>query len=173
MTRKRFSLILARLKFSETTMDNNNNQHEDHEDEFFGNANDENDDRLAEQESNAVSAKLSSLAYLDAFDDSKEVRLQEGFESGFFEVFHFAESLGRKLGILSARAKVQQQQVWKDDSGTASREEVAAKQASRTCRAVMDKINRGLETPQDATKLFISLEDEINQLQGRGTNFIL
>ena len=82
------------------------------EDEFFGNqdecedktGNDETTlpshdaDGLAQRERRATNEQFRNMGYLQAHDESKEVRLQEGFEAGYNHYFDKAMRLGELIG---------------------------------------------------------------------------
>jgi hypothetical protein len=90
----------------------------DGDDEFFGNFDDDQpsvsnpncadtDDRnlvegMAEYESKATDEQFFNMGYLDAFDDAKEIRLQDGFEAGYRSVFDVSTRIGEILGHASA-----------------------------------------------------------------------
>jgi hypothetical protein len=78
-------------------------EHDD-EDEFFGNDDDDEDDgntnilNLADRESRSKEEELKKIAYVEAYDDNKETRLQEGFEAGYRETYKAAMRIGELLG---------------------------------------------------------------------------
>lgn len=78
------------------------------DDEFFG-AQDEEDEGcadfgdMAKHEIQARHHQLRTSGFLDAFDESKEELLQEGFEAGFLETFE----LGKRLGLMLGKAATQ------------------------------------------------------------------
>ena len=49
----------------------------------------------------------SKIAYLDEFEKSKELRLQEGFEDGYVKTLHPATLIGRELGVVSIKATLE------------------------------------------------------------------
>ena len=153
---------------------------DEEDDEFFGGIHDdeEEDCCLAEQESRAIASKLSTIAYLDAFDDTKEAQLQEGFESGYRDVFAIASRLGSQLGGLCANAKFQDRIANGNDynnNGTNQHATTVAREASQRFRAVMDQINRGQaeSNHEDAKGLLLGLEKELNRMLSDDGNDIL
>ena len=143
-------------------------QEEDDDDDFFGSGDDDGDDgcRLAEQESKAISTQLSNVAYLDAFEETKESRLQEGFESGYRDVFELALRLGCRLGELSAESKFQESLQGSNQDSMGANADVI-RQVTRRFRAVMDQMNQGSsDNHEDNSKvlLLLDLEEEINRL---------
>lgn len=143
---------------------------QEEEDDFFGD--DGHDDGngddyagLAEQESKAVSAQLSNIAYLEAFEEHKEVRLQEGFEAGYRDVFAIALRLGCRLGEVSAQSKLRDANHPNRPSPDA--ETSLVRQVNRRFRAVMDQINQGASDKSEDAKvlLLLKLEEEVNQLR--------
>lgn len=87
----------------------NGDNDDDGDDEFFG-AQDEEDDGdfgdMAKHEIQARHHQLRISGYLEAFDDSKEELLQEGFEAGFLETFELGKSLGLMLGKAATQSKL-------------------------------------------------------------------
>ena len=58
---------------------------------------------LAAHETRSNEAAFHKMGYLEAYDATKEERLQEGFEVGFREALDLAHSIGRRLGRLVGR----------------------------------------------------------------------
>ena len=89
----------------------NGDNDSDSDDEFFG-AQDEEDDGcadfgdMAKHEIQARHHQLRTSGYLDAFDESKEELLQEGFEAGFLETFELGKKLGLILGKVATQSKL-------------------------------------------------------------------
>lgn len=124
---------------------------QDEEDEFFGNDDSDNEvDFMALQEGKAAERNLQTTAYLDAFDEHKEARLQQGFEAGYREVHALAHQLGERLGKLVARAKIQ---------GTTE-----AQIAAGRYREVLSDINKGSVSNEDVKRRLLELEDEMSQI---------
>ncbi len=80
------------------------------DDEFFGAQDDEENENgfgdMGKHEENARHHRLKTASFLDAFDESKEELLQEGFEAGFLESFSSAKLLGQLLGMAATRSKL-------------------------------------------------------------------
>lgn len=89
------------------------------EDDFFGNQ-DEHvvegallpsshcSDGLAEREWRATNEQFRNVGYLQAYDESKEERLQEGFEAGYKQCFEKAMRLGEVLGEVTSPLLMQE-----------------------------------------------------------------
>jgi len=86
----------------------------DSEDEFFGNQSEEDSNyeygsvplahgSLTKHESQAQEETYRKIGYHEAYDMNKEVKVQEGFESGYRETIGDASKLGSKLGSLLMR----------------------------------------------------------------------
>ena len=58
---------------------------------------------LAGHETRANEAAFRNMGYLEAYDATKEERLQEGFEAGYREAVDVATSIGLRLGRLVGR----------------------------------------------------------------------
>jgi flagellar biosynthesis/type III secretory pathway protein FliH len=126
---------------------------EDYDDEFFGNDSTETD-FMATQESKAAERNLQNTAYLDAFDEHKEDRLQEGFESGYREVHELARQLGEQLGRMVARGKIVQ-----DQDGAQLQSQIA----TGRFRLVLSEINKGTVPNEMAKKKLLELKEEMDQ----------
>ena len=71
------------------------------DDEFFGDQDGEDNGSfggLSEYELKAKEEEIKKLAYLQSYDEKKELRLQEGFEAGYQETFDSAFRIGKLLG---------------------------------------------------------------------------
>jgi len=73
---------------------------ESDDDDFFGDDDDEHD-QLSEKEMQAQQQDFHKLGYLEAFDESKEHRLQEGFEVGYQQAFGVSVRIGELLAEAS------------------------------------------------------------------------
>ena len=97
---------------------------------------------LAGHETRSNEAAFHKMGYLEAYDATKEERLQEGFEVGFRETLDLACSIGLTLGRLVGRTASTcndgastsngNQQVKRDADA------VASKLVARTIRAFLD-----------------------------------
>jgi hypothetical protein len=78
------------------------------DDEFFGNDDDEvdshrgNSDAMAKYDTRARETQFKNVGYLEAYEASKETRLQEGFETGYREVYDNSIRVGELLGEITA-----------------------------------------------------------------------
>ena len=76
------------------------------EDEFFGEQSSLSDEstgnrkfgNLTQHETLSKEKTFFNIGYLEAFDRTKEEKLQEGFEAGYRQTLHDAIAIGRKLG---------------------------------------------------------------------------
>ncbi len=59
---------------------------------------------VAIHEFRSLESSIQTLAYLDGYDETKEIKLQEGFSNGYRRSFHDAFRVGRCLGSLCAKA---------------------------------------------------------------------
>jgi hypothetical protein len=118
------------------------------EDEFFGsqeehngNGNDcdyDDDDEQQQQQpcqsfgnmgkhdQRAKHHELKTAGFLDAFDESKEEQLQEGFEAGFLESFGAGRTIGKLLGRASTTASLFAVSSMTEDQPFSSRTTIAA-----------------------------------------------
>ena len=85
------------------------------DDEFFGAQDDADIQEIAtfngsmtQRNAHAKQEELRKVAFLDAYDQYKESKLQEGFESGMTETFDVASRIGKMLGKASTLSKLQQ-----------------------------------------------------------------
>eukprot|EP00536_Pseudo-nitzschia_multiseries_P016101 jgi/Psemu1/220142/e_gw1.1019.20.1 len=58
---------------------------------------------MSEHEIDARRNELKNIAFLEAYDDFKESRLQEGFERGFLDSFAVGTAIGTLLGEATTR----------------------------------------------------------------------
>mmetsp|Transcript_11037 Transcript_11037/g.15314 ORF Transcript_11037/g.15314 Transcript_11037/m.15314 type:complete len:165 (-) Transcript_11037:38-532(-) len=59
---------------------------------------------LAFHDTRATEETFHNMGYHEGYDEAKELRLQEGFEAGYREVFESALRVGKMLGDVSTRA---------------------------------------------------------------------
>lgn len=107
---------------------------------------------LAGHETRSNEATFHKMGYLEAYDATKEERLQEGFEVGFREAADHAHSIGRRLGQLVGRTAAASSTSstatgGDEEDGTRSNgdqqvkrdaDAVASKVVARTIRAFLD-----------------------------------
>lgn len=65
---------------------------------------------LGEHEIHAKHNELKNVGFLDAYDEFKESRLQEGFEFGFLESFEAGKIIGKMIGEVGTLEKVDERQ---------------------------------------------------------------
>jgi hypothetical protein len=137
------------------------------DDDFFGNDDDDDDD-MAQRDIRAMQTRLQNIAYLDALEATKEIRLQEGFEAGYKDVYEVAGRLGEQLGRLVAKAKITESLrmsmtvTSSDTTSTTSTglQTAQVQDVTRRYRVVLSRINRGVAN-DEAKKVLLDLEQEI------------
>ena len=85
------------------------------EDEFFGEQSSLSDEstgygkfgNLSQHENLSKEKTFFNLGYLEAFDRTKEEKLQEGFEAGYRQTLHDAIAIGHKLGKVVSSSTIQ------------------------------------------------------------------
>jgi flagellar biosynthesis/type III secretory pathway protein FliH len=130
------------------------------EDDFFGH--DDDDDDMAEREARAIQNRLENVAYLEAFEETKEIRLQQGFEAGYQEVYEVAGRLGEQLGRLVAKAKLESllTATSAEPSSTRLQVQMQAQDVTSRYRVILTRIIRGVPNDQ-AKELLLNLEQEM------------
>ena len=122
---------------------------------------------LAGHETRSNEAAFHKMGYLEAYDATKEERLQEGFEVGFREAADHAHSIGRRLGRLVGRTAAASATGGDDEDGTRSKgdqqvkrdaDAVASKLVARTIRAFLDE---QMTQQSDA----VSADESLKELQ--------
>ena len=102
---------------------------------------------LAGHETRSNQAAFHKMGYLEAYDATKEERLQEGFEVGYRESVELAQSIGLHMGRLVGRtASTLTRSTGKDDDDGGGDDDqvngeadaVASKLVARTVRAFLD-----------------------------------
>lgn len=74
----------------------NNDNDDDDNDDFFGD--DDEGDVLAEREIRAQEQQIENVGFLEAFEEAKEDKLQQGFEDGYTQSFDVSVRIGELLG---------------------------------------------------------------------------
>ena len=82
--------------------DNDNDNGDADDDEFFGSQDDCN---MALHEVNAKNNEIKNIGFLNAYDEFKESRLQEGFEKGYLESFEIGKMIGEMIGEITTLEK--------------------------------------------------------------------
>ena len=86
--------------------DDNGNDHDDDDDDddddFFGS---QDDCTMALHEVNAKNNEIKNIGFLNAYDEFKEARLQEGFEKGYLESFEIGKMIGEMIGEITTLEK--------------------------------------------------------------------
>ena len=87
------------------------------EDDFFGSEDDDTklrrctdghelDSGLAVAESSATNERFRNLGYHEAYDATKDVRLQEGFDNGYKDAYEVSSRIGELLGRAMIQSKL-------------------------------------------------------------------
>lgn len=90
---------------------------DDENDEFFGNQSDNDNDsapfvseqqygNLANHEHRSKADHFFKIGYLEAYDESKDTMLQDGFEAGYRQAFSDSKTIGMILGNAIASDKL-------------------------------------------------------------------
>ena len=119
--------------------------HDTDDDEFFGAEDDDDGCGLAGHEAQARDARYQNIGYLEAYDEHKEVRLQDGFEAGYQELHDISLRLGQLLGQLAAKTKFSQLRNDENDKGLVQAQQAHLTAISKRYREVMEMINRPVE----------------------------
>lgn len=136
------------------------------DDDFFGHGGDDDEDDMAERDTRAIETRFQNIAYLDAWEETKEIRLQQGFDAGYQDVYEVAGRLGEQLGRLVAKAKMESLLLSSmtatsaDATSTSTPLQTQAQNVARRYRAVLTHINRGVANDQ-AKQLLLDLEQEV------------
>ena len=85
----------------------------DDNDEFYGNQDDDDDadhhhgefGSLGHHEILAKNRELQTIGYMQSFDETKEIRLQQGFEGGYRDTYTVSKALGEAFGKLVTEAE--------------------------------------------------------------------
>jgi hypothetical protein len=148
---------------------------EDDEDDFFGNQDDDDDEpvehdeqehygnefgALAEREHQARGTELRTIAYVESYDETKEARLQDGFEAGYQETFDVATRIGVLLGKATAATKTKL--LNHEPVSLSSSDDDSAPTAARQVRAFLTKFEaRPKEETSDAKQELENLEEDV------------
>ena len=120
------------------------------DDEFFGSQGDDANEfgDMEQREIHARHHRLKTVGFLDAFDESKEELLQEGFETGFLESFEGGKVVGRLLGRAATQSKILQRNDSTSQAANETVHEFFSKefQANRDSSTTVDDLSRLVET---------------------------
>mmetsp|Transcript_2587 Transcript_2587/g.5626 ORF Transcript_2587/g.5626 Transcript_2587/m.5626 type:complete len:183 (-) Transcript_2587:95-643(-) len=98
---------------------------DDDDDEFFGSQDDFEPDNslpirdfgnMSGHEIGAKHNELKNIGFLDAYDEFKDSRLQEGFEGGFMDAFEAGKIIGKIIGEATTMDKVYEKQLQVSDT---------------------------------------------------------
>jgi hypothetical protein len=129
----------------------------DNGDEFFGDQEGDDDDfggLLGERERLARQNELKTVGYMESYDESKETRLQEGFQTGYRETFDVALRIGKLLGQATARAQLEQTQSSSSVDDDATSSQTAAKHVRDfLTKSEQEQRNKEEDLPEAKTEL--------------------
>ena len=93
------------------------------DDEFFGSQTEDEAEfgALCQHENLAKGNEFQTLGYFESYDETNEILLQEGFETGYRQTFEAALRLGKHFGKLSAQNELVAVDNAPESSDTASR----------------------------------------------------
>ena len=89
----------------------------------------------------------------------KEIRLQEGFESGYEEVFEIATNLGELIGRVSAQLRIQKFLV--DNDGNHLVDTATASSVAKQLFTAMRNVSDGNESSKDTKFFLVELQSEV------------
>ena len=93
------------------------------DDDFFGSQEEGKSEfgALCQHENLAKGNEFQTLGYFESYDETNEILLQEGFETGYRQTFEAALRLGKHFGKLSAQNELVAVDNAPESSDTASR----------------------------------------------------
>jgi len=143
-------------------------------DEFFGNqenADDHDHDHeedefgaLGRHETRAHRRDVAALGYVESYDDTKEVRLQEGFEAGYRQTFDASLRVGDLFGQWMARAELLDDN--NNDNDKDNQQDAIKQQSSTISRRLHEFLiafQRGSIDPTVVQESLAALEEEMKQ----------
>lgn len=146
------------------------------DDEFFGDQEDLDDDDygglLGEREHLARQNELHNVGYLESYEEHKETRLQEGFQTGYKESFEASLRIGKLLGQTTAPAQLLLQSppsstTASSDANTFTSSQNAGKRVYdflRTLDENKEQTTEGGNPCRDAQTELEDLEKELQQM---------
>jgi hypothetical protein len=160
---------------------NNNNS----DDEFFGSQEEYNDDDEQQQQQQhpcesfgdmgkhdqrAKHHELKTAGFLDAFDESKEEQLQEGFEAGFLESFEAGRAIGQLLGRASTTAILLHAS---SSSQTTTATEATAATTNSTSRRANELVHRFFANEFQTNRDPGTVRDDLDRLVAKTQSFLV
>ena len=142
------------------------------DDDFFGDQDEGEDDfggRLGAQEDFARQNELKRIGYLEAYDEAKETRLQEGFQVGYKQSFEAASRIGVILGEAVSHVRLKQSTIGTIANGPDTGGETtfidpsqeAAKHVREFLTNLDGKESERVERSLDIKEKFENLESEL------------
>ena len=142
------------------------NQKEE-EDEFFGNQEEDDDENhggndfgaLGRHESRAKDRDLAAIGYFESYDETKDSRIQEGFEAGYRQTFDASLRVGELFGQWMAQAE------FLDDDDDDNHEAVKQQSStlSRRLHEFLVAFQSGSIDPTMVQESLEALEEEMKQ----------
>ena len=107
---------------------------------------------LAQRDARSEGEQFRNIGYLEAYDETKELKLQEGFEEGYKQYFQEAMKLGEHLGQTTSPLR--------DDLSKENEENVKRIVRSVRCLLVdVDKEEEPTTTPESLAALTRELKE--------------
>jgi hypothetical protein len=116
------------------------------DDEFFGAQNDDEHDHfggLSKYELQSKDEEMKNIGFLQSYDQTSELKLQEGFEAGYQETFESSFRIGSLLGRLAASKRLSKNK----NNDTQSDEEVpstAARHVRTFVASFQERVNKNV-----------------------------
>ena len=150
--------------------DDAGNDDEEEVDEFFGSQ--EDDDAcgpggngygaLGQHETLAKDRDLATIGYFESYDETKEERVQEGFEAGYQQTFEASRRVGELFGQCMAHAE------FLEDSHNNRSKEAVKRQSlmiSRHLHEFLTAFQSGSDDPTVVKESLAALEEEMSQVR--------
>jgi flagellar biosynthesis/type III secretory pathway protein FliH len=158
---------------------------QDDNDEFFGLAHDDNDehhdnllgdakeeslhllttDGLAKHENRATEERYRNMGYLEAFEASKEARLQDGFEAGYRDAFELAMRIGDRFGKAAAQSRLLRDPV---DAKSRVAAATVIERMAQSIRSVLERIELSEEKGEAEVHELEKVESQLQDIEAEG-----
>jgi hypothetical protein len=158
-------LFMSSTKHNDDDAGNEEEEEDDDDDEFFGSQ--EDDDAcgtggngygaLGQHETLAKDRDLATIGYFESYDETKEERVQEGFEAGYQQTFEASRRVGELFGQCMAHAEF---------SHNNHNKEAVKRQSLRISRHLhefLTAFQRGSDDPTFVKESLAALEEEMSQ----------
>jgi len=112
---------------------------------------------LAEREMRFTQEQFRNMGYLEAYDETKEERLQEGFEAGYKDFFEAAMIMGEALGEATSP-------LWQDDLLTLSEDDDNVKRVVQSVRSFLTQVDKEEEDSEAMQESIDKLTEQLQEL---------